>query len=329
MLTFHVTAVYHIAERNFKLALPSATDPAGTRALLHSVAKMHYESGMSQVDIAKRIGVSTATVSRMLQRARNEGIVKIEIADLVAVDELGAALRERLGLRAATVVEASASALPALAGPVGDMMLASGIGPGSVVAIGWGRAIRSILDAGLPRMPGVLTVSATGGMQQHLPHFQVNEFVRLAAEQLGGTPHFIHAPYLPSASTRDAFLADPAIAASVALWDRIDVALVGIGLPHAKNSPEASAATPDEQALVNAAGDVIRHYFGAAGEMIHWDGEGRMIAASREQLGRARLVIGAAVGVEKVEAILGAVRAGFVTALVTDVRTAEAILARR
>lgn len=289
---------------------------------------MHYLSGMSQVDIAKRIGVSTATVSRLLQRARAEGIVRIEIADLVSAEELGAALRERLGLKAAAVVEAPANSLSSLAAPVGELLLGAGLGPGSVLAIGWGRAIRAVLDSGLPPAPGVLTVSATGGMQQHLPHFQVNEFVRLAAEQAGGTPHFIHAPYLPSAVTRDAFLADTAIAESVALWDRIDVALVGIGLPHAKNSPEASAATPDEQALVNAAGDVIRHYFDEEGRPVPWEGESRMIAASPEQLRRARLVIGVAAGPEKTEAILGAVRAGLVTALVTDARTADALLAQ-
>lgn len=320
-------ALYHIAERNFKLSLPSVNDPAGIRALLHSVARMHYISGMSQVDIAKRIGASTATVSRLLQRARTEGIVRIEIADLVSADELAAALVHDLGLRAARVVEAPANALSSLAGPVGELVAEAGPGAGSVVAIGWGRAIRSVLDAGLPSVPGVRTVSATGGMQQHLPHFQVNEFVRLAAEQMGGTPHFIHAPYLPSAATREAFLADPTIAESVALWDSIDVALVGIGLPHAKNSPEASAATPDEQALVNAAGDVVRHYFDAEGRPIAWEGEARMIAASPAQLRRARLVIGIAAGPEKTEAILGAVRAGFVTALVTDVRTADSLLA--
>lgn len=320
--------MYHIAERNFKLSIPPANDAAGTRALLHSVARMHYVSGMSQVDIAKRIGVSTATVSRLLQRARTDGIVRIEIAELVSADELGAALRHRLGLRAASVVEAPANALPALAGPVAEILVGAALAPGAVVAIGWGRAIHAVLDAGLPPVPGVLTVSATGGMQQHLPHFQVNEFVRLAAEQMGGAPHFIHAPYLPSAATRDAFLADPAIAASVALWDRIDVALVGIGLPHAKNSPEASAATPDEQALLDAAGDVIRHYFDADGQAIAWEGEARMIAASPQQLKRARLVVGIAAGPEKTEAILGAVRAGLVTALVTDARTADAILAK-
>lgn len=284
---------------------------------------------MSQVDIAKRLGVSTATVSRMLQRARAEGIVRIEIRDLEAADDLGATLVARLGLKAAAVVETpSANALATLAGPVGEMLGRAGLRPGSVVAVGWGRAIRAILDAGLPPIPGVLVVPATGGMQQHLPHFQVNEFVRLAAEQLGGTPHFIHAPYLPSAATRAAFLADPAIAASVALWDRIDAALVGIGLPHARNSPEASAATPGEQALIDAVGDVIRHYFDADGRLIDWDGEGRMIAASPEQLRRTPLVIGAAAGIEKVEAILGAIRTGFVSALVTDVRTADALLAR-
>jgi DNA-binding transcriptional regulator LsrR (DeoR family) len=277
---------------------------------------MHYDSEMSQVDIAKRLGASTAAVSRMLQRARTEGIVRIEIPDLVAVDRLGSALSERLALKAAAVVETmSANALAALAGP------------GSVLAVGWGRAIRAILDAGLPEIPGILAVPTTGGMQQHLPHFQVNEFVRLAAEQLRGVPHFVHAPYLPSTAARAAFMADPTIAQSVALWDRIDVALVGIGLPHAKNSPEASAATPDEQALVDAAGDVIRHYFDASGRLIDWEGESRMIAASPTELRKVPLVIGAAIGIEKVDAILGAIRAGFVSALVTDVRTAEALLA--
>lgn len=107
--------------------------------------------------------------------------------------------------------------------------------------------------------------------------------------------------------------------------------LVGIGLPHARSSPGASAATPLGQAPVDAAGDVIRHCFDAAGRLIDREGEGRMIAASPERLCRAPLAVGAAVGVGKVAAILDAVRSGIVTALVTalvtDVRTAGAVLA--
>lgn len=284
---------------------------------------------MSQVDIAKRLGVSTATISRLLQRARSEGIVRIEVRDLAAPDELSGALVSRLGLRRAAVVEApTAAVLPALAEPVGAMLAQARLQSGAVLAIGWGRAVRAVVEAGLPEVAGILVVPTTGGMQQHAPHFQVNEFARLAAERTAGVPHFVHAPYLPSSDSRGAFLADPAIADSVALWDRIDVAIVGVGLPHAAATPDASAATASEQALVEAAGDVIRHYFDLAGRLIDWEGESRMIAASPEQLRRAALVIGVATGENKAAAIIGAARAGLISALVTDVRTAEAILER-
>ncbi|WP_287370383.1 sugar-binding domain-containing protein, partial [Mesorhizobium sp.] len=187
-------------------------------------------------------------------------------------------------------------------------------------------AIREVIQAGLPRIPGVLTVAATGGMQQQAPHFQINEFVRLAAEEFGGTPHFIHAPYLPSSELREVFLGDATIRDSVALWDRTDVAIVGIGLPHAINPPEASAATLSEQALFHAAGDVIRHYFDAEGNLIPWEGESRMIAMSPAQLRAVSLVIGVAASPEKATAIIGAVRARLINALVTDTKTAQAIL---
>ncbi len=293
---------------------------------LHTVAKLHYEADLSQVEIAKRLGVSTATVSRLLRRARAEGIVRIEVRDLQAPGDLQAGLMDRLRLRRAAVVEASgANALGALAAPLGAMLKEAAL-VSPVLAIGWGRAVRAVVGAGLPPIPGATVVPATGGMQQHAPHFQVNEFVRAAAEQTGGAPHFIHAPYLPSAASRGAFLADPAIADSVALWDRVDAAIVGVGLPHAVNVPEASAATHSEQALVGAAGDVIRHYFDVEGRLIDWEGEARLIAMSPAQLRRIPLVIAVAVGEDKAASIIGAARAGLISALVTDARTAEAIL---
>ncbi|RWB15060.1 MAG: winged helix-turn-helix transcriptional regulator [Mesorhizobium sp.] len=295
--------------------------------MLHTVAKLHYEAEMSQVDIARQLGVSTATISRLLQRARAEGIVRIEVIDLVTPEDVTRQLIDRLGLRDAAVIETpSVGALTALSAPLGGLLKQAQLAAGSVVAIGWGRAVREVIRAGLPRIPGVLTVAATGGMQQHAPHFQINEFVRLAAEEFGGTPHFIHAPYLPSSELREVFLGDAAIRDAVALWDRTDVAIVGVGLPHAINAPEASAATPSEQALVHAAGDVLRHYFDADGVLIPWEGESRMIAMSPAQLRAAPLAIGVAASPEKATAIIGAVRAGLINALVTDTKTAQAVI---
>jgi DNA-binding transcriptional regulator LsrR (DeoR family) len=294
---------------------------------MHMVAKLHYLSDLPQVQIARQLGLSTATISRLLQRARAEGIVRIEVRDLEVPDALGAQLERALGLRRVAVAEAGPSGAGlALAGPLGTMLRTANMAPGSVLALGWGRTIRMILEAGLPPVPGVLVVPATGGMMQHQAHFQINEFARIAAEQMGGTAYFVHAPVLPSAESRSSFLADPAIAQAVALWDRIDVAVVGVGLPHAQVAPDSTFATPDEQRIVDCAGDVVRHYVDRLGNAIAWDGAERLIAVSPEQLRRARLCIGVATGEAKAGAIVAAARATLINALVTDATTARAIL---
>lgn len=288
---------------------------------------MHYEADLSQIEIARRLGISAATVSRLLRRARDEGIVRIEIADLATPEDLTQQLVDKLGLRAAALVATSeVGMLASLAGPVGTLLRDAGLSETSVIAIGWGRAVREIVRAGLPRLPGVTVVPATGGMQEGAAHFQINEFVRMGAEQMGGTPQFIHVPYLPSPALREAFLSDPGIKSRLALWDRIDAAIVGVGLPHTVDPIYASTATAGEKALGHAAGDVIRHYFDADGTLLEWEGGDRLIAVSPEQLRRVPLVIGVAASPRKAHAFVGAVRAGLINAIVTDVSTAQAIL---
>ena len=196
------------------------------------VAKLHYESDMPQVEIAKKLGVSTATVSRLLTRARALGIVRIEVMDLAIPDEITARLIEVLGLKRAAVVDTpSTGVLSSLATPLGNLLKEENLSKGAVVGIGWGRAVREVIQAGLPRIPDVRAVALNGGLQQSAPHFQINEFVRQAAEQFGGTAHFLHAPYVSSVELRDAFLTDPVVKQTTGLWDQLDCAIVGIGLP--------------------------------------------------------------------------------------------------
>ncbi|TCV95450.1 DNA-binding transcriptional regulator LsrR (DeoR family) [Biostraticola tofi] len=298
--------------------------------MMHMVAKLHYQSDMSQVDIAKKLGVSTATVSRLLNKARAAGIVRIEVIELTSPENMTADLIQRLNLKNAAVVDTPpTNVLGALAAPLASLLLQAGLKAGSVLGIGWGRAVREVTLSGLPRIPGILTVALNGGMQQAAPHFQINEFVRLAAEQMGGTPYFLHAPYISSAELRDAFLSDQSVKEITSLWHRLDVAIVGVGLTHAPSAGgETSTATPGEQALSQAAGDVLRHYVTEAGEILHWEGEQRMLAASGEQLRNTPLTIGVAATPEKAAGIIGAVRSGMINSLVTDVNTAQAILDR-
>jgi DNA-binding transcriptional regulator LsrR (DeoR family) len=293
------------------------------------IAKLHYESDMSQVVIARKLGMSTATISRLLTKAKAMGIIRIEVMDLALPETVADDLVNRLRLKTAAVVDTPLNnVLSALATPLAGLLQQAQLGQGSVVGIGWGRAVREVTQAGLPRVPGINTVALNGGMQQAATHFQINEFVRMAAEHMAGTPHFLHAPYITSPELRDAFLADAGVKDIISLWDRLDVAIVGVGLTHAPTPSESTAATLDEQALKHAAGDVLRHYFTESGESLHWEGEDRMIAASPEQLRSTPLTIGVAATPGKAAGIIGAVRSGMINSLVTDLNTAQAILDR-
>jgi DNA-binding transcriptional regulator LsrR (DeoR family) len=300
-----------------------------SRTLLHTVAKMHYVSDMPQVEIARRLDLSTATVSRLIKRAREEGIVRIEVRDLAVEDEIGGRLAVRLGLQQAIVVDSThdGGGIAALAAPIHALLGTLGLGGGSVFAIGWGRTVWEVVRSGLPRLAGVTVVPCSGGLDEVVQHYQVNEFVRVAAEQVGGTPRFIHAPYLPADRLREFIVSDAATATNLDLWDRIDVALVGIGPPYAAE-PGVGGPTsaPRDAGLVTASGDVLRHYYDADGRPLSWAGESRLLAVTPDQLRRAPVVIGAAASRAKAASIIGAARAGLINVLVTDLRAAEAVL---
>ncbi|RMC37804.1 sugar-binding transcriptional regulator [Paracoccus alkanivorans] len=292
------------------------------RTLMHAAAKLHYIEGLSQVEVSRRMEVSTATVSRLLGLARQEGIVRIQVAELDEADVLGEKLCAALELKAVRVVESDKAA--ALNSQVGSILLGAGLRPGSVIAIGWGRTVQSVISAGLPKLPDVVVVPTTGGMHETASHFQINEFVRMAAEQTGGEARFLYAPSMVSSELHAVLLRDPDAARLIGLWERVDAAILGIGLFQRDGVGADIGFATGEAGRV--AGDVVRHYFDADGNEMRWPGQDNLMSISRAQLRRVPLSIGAAIGREKAGAIIGAARSGMINALVTDSRTAAQIL---
>ncbi|KPP86332.1 MAG: Transcriptional regulator, contains sigma factor-related N-terminal domain [Rhodobacteraceae bacterium HLUCCA08] len=292
------------------------------RRLMHAAARMHYLDGLSQIEVARRMEVSTATVSRLLALARNEGIVRIEVVDIEDIDDLGHRLAQALGLGSARVVENNQAA--ALGAQVGFLLQDAALASGSVVAVGWGRTIQSVVSAGLQKCPGVVVIPAMGGMSETEGHFQINEFVRRAAAQLGGEPRLLFAPAMVSPELSAVLELDPDIAGLIGLWDRVDVAILGIG----RFEPGLTAVDPEfsDSDADRVVGDVVRHYFDASGAEVPWPKEENLLCIHRDQLRRVPLSIGIAIGREKAPAILGAVRSGMVNALVTDVQAAVRVL---
>src|SRR2546426_12387199 len=81
------------------------SQPSRELRLMVRCLELYYRQARSQKEIAQALGVSAATVSRLLKRAYDDGLVRVEL-DLPRAEELEAALTERFGLRDAVVVAA-------------------------------------------------------------------------------------------------------------------------------------------------------------------------------------------------------------------------------
>jgi len=297
--------------------------------LLMSAAVMYYEQSASQQEIANRIGVSRPTVSRLLARARELGIVRVEIVPPLVDPELVDRLHRRLGLRglhvaAGRAIEADPG--PLLAGPFGLALDEVGLTNGDVLLSSWGRAVYSVSRSIRRTLPGVVIAPAMGGNAGDRPWFQPNEIVRTLARGLGGRPVYLNAPALVSAALAEPLRREPSIREIVQLWDEAKVALIGVGAWPKPDPSYAAAGFPvDDPALVDAAGDVAGWSFTIDGEIVRHRSDRVILGVTPDQLRAIPHVICFAGSPTKARAAIGAARAGLINVLVTDAATARAM----
>jgi DNA-binding transcriptional regulator LsrR (DeoR family) len=299
---------------------------------VYAAARLYFVDQRSQAEIARRLGLSQPTVSRLLRQARDEGIVHIEIRTAAWDPALAERLEAALGVRRVVVAPSGPAADPraTLIGPALDELAALGLGRDNVLALGWGSTVSDIVDARLPPLAGVSIVPTVGGLNEKDRSFHANEIVRRAADHSGAIAHLLYAPAVPSAALRRSLAGDRTIAHLLSLWDKLDAALVGIGAPSAAahGHGPAHVRTPEAlAALATAAGDISSRYFDLQGRPIPYPHEDRVLAVTREQLRRAGTVIAVAAGESKAGAIVGVARSGLIDVLVIDASAAAAALA--
>ncbi len=291
-------------------------------------AELYYRDQLSQQEVAQRLGVSRSTVSRMLQLARDEGIVHIEIRRPSSPERLSEELRSVLGLRRVVVVPASSrSGLHVLAAPAVEEIARLALAPGDAMAVSWGSTIEEIAQSRqFPPLHGVHLIPAIAAFDEIDARFQTNEIARRIAALAGADVDFLHSPAMPSQRLRRTLLADEDVSRRLALWDRLAAALVGIGPPTAEVETAPAHALAARDDLVHAVGDVASRYFDIDGRPVAFEDEKLLLAVSRDQLRNTGTVIAVAGGAPKGPSIVGAARAGLIHVLVTDDTAARAAL---
>ncbi len=309
--------------------------PRDDRQLMVKVADLYYSRGLTQQEIADRLGLSRPAVSRLLQRARAEGIVRIEIhPPEESHRDLERELEETFGLREAIVVtgrsESPSLTVRAL-GQAAARYLDRFLRGRERIGISWGTTLREVVRHVRPRPLRTTVVPLVGGAGQLAPGIHANDLARDLAQAHGGQVHLLHAPAMVgSPEVLDALRSDPRIREVLELARGVDVALVGIGaLVPSSTLVQSGYVSRAELAALRAqgaVGDVCTRPYDAHGEPVDAALQRRILAVTLEDLRRIPTVIGVAGGLEKAEAIRGALRGKLVDVLVTDHLAARSIL---
>lgn len=308
---------------------------SGTTAdMLVDLATRFYVAGQSQIEIARALGLDASTVSRHLKRARDEGIVHVEIKRPRSLEGgLALELASAFQLKKAVVVAgspdlASSDAVARAAADYVNSRLMNGMRLG----LSWGR----MLSAAIHKLP-MGTVSDLdiallhGGMARGGTGIHGHELARhLASLHPHSRVHYLHAPVLvDSPDIKQAMLRDRSIRSALESAAAAEIALVGIGTldDSAPLIRDHHISPRDRQRLLaqGAVGDISTRFFNAQGEPVHVLDD-RLIAIEWEQLQAIPLVIAMAAGLEKRAAISGALRSGCIDVLITDESAARSVL---
>ena len=307
--------------------------------LIARIARMYYEWDMRQSEIAAQLGISQATVSRLLDRAKKEGVIRITINVPKGVyTELEEGLIKKFGLRDAIVVDSlddEEMLIQRDLGAAAAYYLESILHPQDIIGISsWSATLLALVDAlhALPRKPGVKVVQILGGVGNPAVEAHATRLTSRLAQLVSG-----EAVYLPvsgvvaTEAARDVLLADNCAQPALRLFDQVTTAMVGIGAidPSPLLAQSGNIFAPQELQLLRqqgAIGDILLRFFDHNGNLVETGLEKRVISMTLEQLRRVNRAIGVAGGSRKFAAILGALRGRWINILITDHFTATRLV---
>ncbi|MFV0490609.1 MAG: sugar-binding transcriptional regulator [Pseudorhodobacter sp.] len=320
------------------------TDSADAQ-LMSRAAWLYSLGGMNQEETAARLGMTRARVNRILQQARETGIVSItidtrdngmlELEDRIAA-EFGlerCICTPALGLAEAVAREPALAEFPRRAvGSVAARLLREILSgqPEALIGTGWGRTLDQITRqiAGLSAQRARF-VSLMGSLTANSA-FNPFEVVQALARATGGEGYFLPVPFIAdSAEDREILMSQRTVKDVLHMARNTDIAFISVGelteTSLLRQSGMISAGELCGLREAGAVGDTNGIFFGADGKPVAHDLNARTLAVGFAALGRSHTVLLSA-GMEKSFATRALLRSGIIRTLIIDGDAAHALM---
>lgn len=296
--------------------------------LMVKTAWYYYIENYTQQKISELLGISRIRVIRLLEKARQNGIVSFRIRqDNNRRMQVEKSLITQFGLNDAFVIPvgSDASELNESLAQAAAMYIADRLSDNTFINMGYGDTPSRILNhlARSTEHP-INAVSLTGGVSYYLPNTQSSVFnARL---------HLIPSPLLlGSPELVQVMFQEESVQRIQQMSRMAKMTVVGIGSMGANATIIQNGILTKADFLLlemqGAVGDILSHFIDKDGNPIQSSVEQRLLSTPLQELRQMNNVIGVAGGEDKIDAIHAVLRGQYLDTLITDEVTAEALLA--
>ncbi|MDQ0456194.1 sugar-binding transcriptional regulator [Rhizobium paknamense] len=319
-----------------RLRRETHTAYAEAASLRLKAAWLYYNQGLTQKDVADKLGISRSTVIRMLDEALKRSEVQIWIAD--GVDdcvELAVKLEKAFGLDEAVVVPSvdgqDAGGIAKAVGQALGQFLTEVVSDNATIGVGWGRTMTASLSGFRPpRLQNCKVVSLLGGIVAVHQTNPIDYTWRLAS-QLGAECYMFLAPLLvDSVATKRALIEQCGLKAIYDLAENLDLAVVScgdIGL-HSTSLSEGfiTRQTLEELVAAGCVCDTMFNFLDAEGRSVDHPINERVMSVDLDTLKKAKHIVIASGGAHRAPAISATMKRIGCHTLITDEAAARALL---
>lgn len=309
------------------------------RRQLVKTASLYYIEGMTQDQIAKKVGVSRPVISKHLQKAKDYGIVEVFIKDeSLHTVELEKKLEQQFKLKTSIVVPTSGYSSELRKKAIGQAAanyVAKNLKNKKKIGISWGTTLAELVkEFPFVRNEEIKVIPLVGGMGSQQVGIHANQLAYEFAKKLNGVCSYLYAPaFIESDELKERLINMNDVNSVLEEGKNVDMALVGIGSPY-QNSILRQVGYVTEQDIedfkkVGAVGDISSRFVNIEGQPINHKINEKVIGITLEDIKKIPLVIGVAEGINKVESILGVLSGGYLDVLIVDEATAVAILDKK
>lgn len=306
--------------------------------VIYTVARLYYQDNLNQTEISNRLELSKSTVSRLLTKAREDGIVRIQIRTPhdTSLQKLSYQIQETFGIPDVMVVDSpyedptmNLNYALSKAAPYFQSFLRDK----DKIGISWGYTLLKMVEEFQHiSVPFSSLHQITGNLDNADANNFAHEIVRRFANKLDiSVLKTLPCPVMVENSIIvDLLLHDSKISKVMEQANNIDIAFPNIGTLTTNNCLCLSGyMSPDqirEMQKKGSVGCICCRFIDQNGNIVDSSYDSRTISIDLESLKNARHSFMCAANEDKVPALIGCLRAGYINVLAIDCLTAEKLL---